>query len=531
MELEDLTSASSVVLASSSSEALLLFVSAANDIPTFLTQSTADYQTKLSRLDSAGFFTVMTSLFKRALDYDSQLKILKTWDVLINTCSSSAEMGFLFRCGLANRLVEFPRDITVLDILRSYVTVLKGISMKLDLLRANELYSREKNSCPIYTSVVQFISFADSVTISAARLVVLNLCVCKDAAILKYMSEHTPRGPFEKLIDSADGDRFVFLSDLFGVAPERLTQQILAILDAKLAQNGSDMAFVSRVAVALADGRARPVIAEHISKSMAFFRPSEPVSLGLFLFALTHRLVYLDAAIKCGLVPADAIPAVKRFAGGAAQPKTGSFLEELVEFFKQRVTVVHTALLLRIFEALWPSPRRFVFELRRTVVAEIIAQANPMDGFVRSVHKQRCDLDFLYTYEVAPVEGGAVVAVLFEIEAAIARWRGASFHAFPFADVEGGEETFPLQESKAVRLTASEVALPDGQVAKLWKVLLCAAEKKSKKVVVLSVSGRGPPMQVRLQFVQTHVAAAFEAKLVANQGELVRRVMAQLLDE
>jgi hypothetical protein len=62
-------------------------------------------------------------------------------------------------------------------------------------------------------------------------------------------------------------------------------------------------------------------------------------------------------------------------------------------------------------------------------------------------------------------------------------------------------------------------------------VLLCAAEKKSKKVVVLSVSGRGPPMQVRLQFVQAHIAAAFEAKLVANQAELVRRVMAQLLDD
>jgi hypothetical protein len=154
-----------------------------------------------------------------------------------------------------------------------------------------------------------------------------------------------------------------------------------------------------------------------------------------------------------------------------------------------------------------------------------------MDGFVRSIHTQRCDLDFLYTYEIVPVEGDAIVGVLFEIEAALARWRGTSFLAFPFADVEGSEETFALQESKVVRLTGSEVALPDGQVAKLWKVLLCPAERKSKKVVVLSVSGRGPPLQVRLQFLQTHVAAAFEAELVAKQGELVRRVMARLLEE
>jgi hypothetical protein len=34
-----------------------------------------------------------------------------------------------------------------------------------------------------------------------------------------------------------------------------------------------------------------------------------------------------------------------------------------------------------------------------------------------------------------------------------------------------------------------------------------------------------------LQFVQTHVAAAFEAKFVANQKELVRRAMAKLLKE
>jgi hypothetical protein len=73
-----------------------------------LTQSRDDYLSKLSQINSTGFFNVLSTLFKRRIEIDSQLKIFRFWNVLVNTCFSHDEVSLLFRDGLASGFIEFP---------------------------------------------------------------------------------------------------------------------------------------------------------------------------------------------------------------------------------------------------------------------------------------------------------------------------------------------------------------------------------------------------------------------------------------
>jgi hypothetical protein len=544
MDLSRLSQSARDLEASYSPSTLEAFVDAIGEISVLLGQCSDPYLSKLSQLDSAGFFRVFNLLLTNLIDSDAQLKMLRLWDILVQGCSSNDEIQYLFKDSVTNALIQFPWDSSI-DLFRCYATVLKGISLKLQYIDPDLLFWPGPASCPLYSSAVQLISMTDSVTISAARLVVLNLCMAKQEKIITFISEKTPDAPFEKLIDSTDSDRFVFLSDLFGVSPPALISQVLGILQSKLQQNNNDMTFISKAANALCDGPARTVIAEQISKNLPFMQLPQPVSLGLLLFAVTHKLIYLDAAIRSGLIPAHLVPQIRRFSDTIPHVKTGNFCEELFELLKQELSLAHTTVILRILDVVCRHVPDCVLELQNATVQRILADpARPlMEAFVRPREiRQRTDLDYLETYQPVPIENGDVdglLSQLTEIQYSIGTWTGTSFVWYKFPEIEEPRDTFVLHDQSQITLSGSELFLETAKTVKLWRMRVAKIDKKAKKDVLvfhlpLGERANRPPnlfsqlTELRLTFAQSKEAANFYAKVVAHQNALVKRVLGGL---
>jgi hypothetical protein len=521
------------------------FVNAISEIPTFLTQSRDDYLPKLQQLESIGFFEILNQILPQVIDSDSQLKILKCWDILVSTSSTREEIAFLFQDGIAKYLVEFPWNVSSRDLLRCYVTVLKGIALKLDFLSVADLFSRNTNSIPLYSNAVQFIVINDSITISAARFIVLKLCMSGRPELLEYISEHSPKSAFEKLIDSSDGDRFAFLSDLVEVAPKGLVTQILRMIRHKISTSGSDTVLLAQVASAMFEGRGRSLVADEISRRLPVLRLSDPLSLGLLFFALSHKLIYLDAAIRTGLIRQELVPKIPRFSQTVAPFQTGHYLEEITALFHQATSVTHTALILRIFEVLLPGPPKWIFDLRREIANLILRDPTRplMEDFSSPPDfAARIDLEYLCTHEpkvIDPSDIASRVEQLSEIESALARWQNTVFPGFTFSGVDCKEEVFLTQDQTQVRINGEKLIAGDDRQIALWECFLCRSERKSKRTVALAVMRRprrprtvpgtdATANQIVFTFGQAQVAAAFQARLIANQYAVVRQTLTSL---
>ena len=511
------------------------FIQCMKEVPSIIANLDQSFYDKLVEIEETGFFNNLSLVLTKSLDTETQLNLLKIWDFLVQTCSTPGEMAFLTKNNIMNDMILFPWDFSSIDLLRSYVTVLKGMSLKLGLMDPAVLYSEERQSYPLYSKSVFFITYDDSVTISAARFVLLNFCLLKNPDTIKYVSEKTPRGPFEKLIESKDSDRFVFLSDLFDVAPPGLVKQILGILRDKLEQYANDMTFIGCAAMFLCKGPARTVISKHISNNLSFIKLSQPVGLGLLLFALEKKLIFLDAAIKCGLV--EDIPAIQSVNGQKMVFKTGCFMEEMTEIFLHRFSITHLCLILRLFGILCNEPPKCVFELRKQIL-ELLLGDGPRELMHLFVQKQntvhRCDLDFLFSYEpeTRDLNGQEeLVEQLYELEAALGRWKKTPFGWFTFHDIPGDAtpEYFDIGDGKQLGITPNALVLPDGEQLKLSK--FCIAEtKKSKRSISIDVSksddqriSMTPKKLDRMTFHFGHasILSSFEAKLILNQYELI----------
>ena len=511
------------------------FIECMKEVPSIMANIDQSFYDKLTEIRETGFFGNLNLVLTKSIDTETQLKILRIWDFLVQSCSTPDEMRFLTSDGVMNNIILFPWDFSSIDLLRSYVTVLKGLSLKLNLMDNAMLYSQERQSYPLYATAVFFIAYDDSVTISAARLVVLNFCLLKEPNAIKFISEKTPRAPFEKLIESSDSDKFVFLSDLLDVAPPGLIKQLLGILREKLEQYANDMTFMGRAAMFLCKGPARTVISQQISNNVSFIQLSQPVGLGLLLFALEKKLIFLDSAIKCGLV-VD-IPSVTSVNGKQMQFKSGNFVEEMTEILMQRFSITHLCLILRLFGILFNEPPACVYELRKQII-DLLLGTSPhplMHLFAEKCPPHRYDLDFLFAYEPEANElddPHELVEQLFEVEAALGRWKKKPFGWFVFDDIPGDHtpEYFDTADGKTVGLTPKSLILPEGDQLKLTSFYI-SESKKSKRSLTLDVlknDDQKPTLTPRkseklvLSFSHATVTSSFEAKIIAHQYELIK---------
>ena len=113
-----------------SDETLNQFFTKIDEIPHIIANSKESFLNKLTTLKKIGLFITINLILDSQISTTMQIKMLKFWDFLFSTSSSSEELDILFSDGIINKLIFYSFDVSSIEILQSYMTVLKGISLK-----------------------------------------------------------------------------------------------------------------------------------------------------------------------------------------------------------------------------------------------------------------------------------------------------------------------------------------------------------------------------------------------------------------
>ena len=488
-ELGNFENACDEITRTFSEENLFSFVEQLDQIPIILANSTSSFHQKLISVTEAGLFTTLRSVLTNPLDPLVQLKLLKFWDFLVSTCSSVEELTLVFDDQVTNMIILYPFDFSSTEVLQSYVTVLKGISMKANEIDISMLFTSDRSECPLYSHSVPFIVSKDSIVVAAARLVVLNMCLIKDPLLQSFISDE--RAPFAFMINNLNVDELSFLADFVDVAPYDLVQFTLSKLEAKL--RVCDVALLAKAAKFLEASKAKSLIMRVVSERIHTFPVTIPLTLGLLLFALDRKLILLDWAVKFGLIDR---PVFETFSGDEiVETESCCFREEIKQVLLQKLSVPMVALPLRILEKLYKEePPKEVFMVNNALIDDLKAMsANEIMEYLlgKPDPRQRCDLDYLLSMAEHGEDEISRVRLrmnqLCEVQAAIGRWKLNQFAWFRLEEVEGKVlQSFVTVDGRSLKLTSSQLFIGETESIDLLRVYVSHRDGKGGKSVTLT---------------------------------------------
>ncbi|KAK8858036.1 hypothetical protein M9Y10_013136 [Tritrichomonas musculus] len=428
------------VIKNASDDILNQFFYAIDDIPIILANSPDSFLNKLIKLNEIGVFTALSLIFDNNIKSAYQIKLLKFWDFLISTASSSDELNIIFSNNLIHKLILCSFDLTSIEILQSYITVLKEISLKAKNIDPKNLFTQssliknsensyEANECPLYSHSVNYINNADSVVSGAARFIVLNLCLIKYPPLQAYLSESSMLGPFDQLINNIGPDEFAFIVDFLNVAPLNLREYIIHKIRLKFSK--CPLPLLCRGAMFLKDSPARSMLIDTLSERIFTFSVSLPLTLGILLFSLENNLILLSSAIKYGLItsPEIATFSKKPISSPCSMTFRNDIKSVLSEPLRMSLPIISFALALKCLEIINSSPPHLVIESNMSIIKEVkLIDSNKLmqillspPGFCR-----RCDLSYLLDYlneDEKFDENEKLVLQLYETQSSICRWR------------------------------------------------------------------------------------------------------------
>ena len=217
---EEVASVCEAIIETQTDENLAKFSDLTDALPTKMLDMSGSFTEKLLFLKDNKFFAGLLSAFKLPLSIEQQLRILKLWDIFFQTASAKEDYDILFSDNLTNEVILYAFEYNSEDVRQSYATVLKGISLKFKDFDHNLLiYNRQ---IPILAHSLPFINNQDSITVSAMRFVILNICLTTNETIREAICDKVSYAPIENLISDIDADGFAFLADFFAVAPTSL---------------------------------------------------------------------------------------------------------------------------------------------------------------------------------------------------------------------------------------------------------------------------------------------------------------------
>jgi hypothetical protein len=532
-ELSLFSSACYHVVNGFSDATLLSFIQTVEQIPLLLAHSSVSFHSKLIAIIEAGLFGAIKEVLKNRIDPRVQLRFLKFWDLLISTCSSIENLTLLFTDQATNALILYPFDFSSTEVLQGYITVLKGISMRLQEFDVGLLFTDDRKDCPLYSHSVPFIVSGDSVVVSGARLVILNCCLVKAPPLQAFITDRAHRSPFVYLLEHLGAaDELEFVADLVNVAPLELRDFMLGKLKEELLK--SDIVLLAKAAAFIANSRARPLLMQVISERIHTFPLTAPLTLGLLLFALDRKLILLDWAIHHGLVAMQPIPG---FASAATVARTHDLLEAIGDVLLKQPSVPLVALALRVLEKFSREVPSVVNQVRRNLVASIRnAPVTPIMELITGPPepRQRCDIDhFVRAHGEEPAADGTRQAILqlSEVLAAIGRWVGRHFQWFELESVadEGELRTFALANEQVVTLDGRGIRA--GEELPLRQVVV----GREKQLVTVSMHPRiargvGPVEKTEFEFATVAAATEFQEAVMEVQRKMIDAMLDRFLE-
>ncbi|OHT01610.1 hypothetical protein TRFO_07518 [Tritrichomonas foetus] len=559
-DFENLEPVCETVTRSFSDETLGQFMAQLDEIPNVMANSTTSTKDKLISMQNANIFIAINEIFKNQVDVRTQLKILKFWDFVISTCSSPEELAILFTDNVTNNLINYHFDFTSTEVIQSYVTVLKGISLKAKKIDPANFLTQNETECPLYSHCISFISSKDSIVVSAARLVVLNMCLIKYPPLQAFISDQVSREPLESLIENIGEDELSFLGDFLNVAPLTLKSLVITRLRKKL--TNCALPLLCRAATFLCDSPAHSMLVETLSTRIHMFPVTSPLTLGLLLYCLEKRLILLDAAIKWGLIQSPEIP---RFSKETKKVIAhGDFCDELKEVLTQRLSIPCTALSLRCLEMIYKDIPKPVLDVNTRIMEELKTfNSNKIVQIILESPeaRQRCDIEFLLENQLAePETDDEKIALLqlAEVQSSIGRWRGKRFQWFTLGELSNDDantgvhssefgpignenvKEFRTVDDKTISLSKAGLTLTDGRklptssiylkkkngkVRKYADIVYVQFDKNARSIIALQ---NKKVEQFHIEFPSTSVSLSFEAEMIIIQKELMARMFEQL---
>ena len=299
-QINNINDTCQTITKSFSNENLNKFISQLDEIPKIFANSSTSKTDKMNLIQNSQIFNAINGIFQQSIDKTVQLKILKFWDFMIQTCGTDEELDMMFADNLTNNMIMYAYDLSSIEVLQSYLTVLKGISLKANQIKPERLFTKDNSECPIYSHVIPFIISKDSIVVSAARLIFLNLCLLKFPLMQDFLSSDISHYPFLFLIDNIDADALAFIVDFFNVAPLDLKEFVLQALKQKFSK--CDISLLCKAATFLTNTYAHSMMMEVISSRIGTFPMEQPLTLGLLLFSFEKKLILYDTAITLGLI-------------------------------------------------------------------------------------------------------------------------------------------------------------------------------------------------------------------------------------
>ena len=579
-----------------SDETLNQFFTKIDEIPHIIANSKESFLNKLTTLKKIGLFITINLILDSQISTTMQIKMLKFWDFLFSTSSSSEELDILFSDGIINKLIFYSFDVSSIEILQSYMTVLKGISLKAKFIDPKKLFTisilsqdtekkNEINQCPLYSQSVKYINHSDSVVVSAARFVVLSLCLIKYSPLQAYLSESSMLVPFDQLISNIGPDEFAFLVDFLNVAPLNLREYVIHKLRIKFSK--CSLQLLCYGASFLKDSPARPMLIDTLSERIFSFSVSDTLLLGLLLFSLENKLILLNSAIKFGLITH---PDIATFSKKPIPfPDTINFRNEvklvLEEPLRASIPIISFSLALRCLEMIYSTPPHIVIESNASIINEVkLIDPNRLVQILLAPPpvSRRVDIKYLLEHQDEPEnidEDEKKVFQLFEIQVSIHRWRkmnrftwfslsfdqGNEIEAeteienknfskteeeveseVPNFDlstkeilIKNGSAKFPTSDGNYVSLSPSELILPNNRsfktssiyiekkkgikLKKFVDIMTVDQIKRSKSNLVPS-NGSNPYLQ-HVEFASANVANSFESELANIQKKLIDKMI------
>ena len=533
--MENLENECKNIIEKTDSETINQFGDVIADLPKRFSSSNDSFSTNLENMKNSNFFNALLLILGNPVDIKIQQSILKLWDFLFQTSNCQKDYEILFSDNLTNVLLLYAFDLCCEDILRAYATVMKGISLKLKEFDNNLLIY--KGEIPLLTHSLPFINFKDSITVSAMRFVVLNLCYAKDLNVQEALMDKTTYIPFESLVDSIDQDGFAFIADLLDVAPLNIRVFVLDKLKENLKK--ADFKLLGTALSMLVSTPAKSMLMEVLESLNPKLFLENSLSLGVFLFAIEKRLFSIDFAIKYGLYD-DPLPS---FSGkGAAIKCEFNIKEELRAVLAERRSPQQTALILEIYRKLYPEAQRDVYQQRRVTIDDLKNSGSYelMKYLVKTPIRQRTDIDSVLKQEEdeglklsRPV---SFLLQLFEIEYYITKMNGMTLPSFSLPYIKKQElKNFMMSNQNEITVATNEIILID----KTMKLSSCYIQERTKKTVKIynieeNKQRKGSIIKtyneeiVEIEFDSSAVANEFEKTVETNQCNLFLLMLNEL---
>ena len=279
------------------------FIKSFDDITTILAEMDGQFIEKMFYLLSKHIFSALNLLISKEISHPNQMRIIRLFDFLISTSSSLEELNIICSDNLTNKFIQYAFDFTDSDITQAYVTVLKNLSLKFDIIDSNLLYIHLKEEVPIYSCAIPFISSKDSVVVSASRIVILTFLSnsSKNSVFKDFLKKRNPIELIQPILNNPNSEDIAFFSDLIDACPKYYKQLLLKEYKKKLYK--SDLHFISLTASFLLNSPLKSSVSKVISEYLITkLDLSDPLSYSIILFAIEQKLILFDSAVKLGLI-------------------------------------------------------------------------------------------------------------------------------------------------------------------------------------------------------------------------------------